>query len=144
MTSVFSPEGLDLLSEAKVETNKAFDHGGWELEVGQYEIAGKVGDRNIARDRNFILLPIKFTNRLSRPVHVNLNTFESTMFDTNGEKMSPRGLVHVGSKTNIGQDLEPGESLSGLLLFDALKGLKPGKLKLRDYRTQRTATVILP
>jgi hypothetical protein len=145
MISVFSPEGIDMLSDAKVKQGQAFDHIGWELEVGQPEISRvKVGTTMPYSGKNLVLIPVKFTNQLSRPSFVNFNTFAPTLLDVNGEQMAWRSnFIHLGSKTTIGQSVEPGESLTGLLVFNGLPGQKPSKLKLYDYKSRRTVTVSL-
>lgn len=146
MKTSFSPDGLELLSEIKAEFGKPFDVSGLEAEVQEVMIHEKpVGRYQPYQDFRIFTVQLKLTNLLARPQQLNWNTLKPTLTDENGEKLAwQTDYLSMGTKTSLNQEVPPGESVRGLLVFKALKIQKPARLRLLEEGARRTAIITIP
>ncbi|MFZ4506880.1 MAG: hypothetical protein ACOYON_04195 [Fimbriimonas sp.] len=138
----FSPDGFDFVNEFTGEVGKPFDVSAVEAEV--QEVAshqGNVGNYKRYQDRLIFTVQVKYTNLLSRPLLLNWNTLKPTLLDENGEKMGwETDMISLGTGSSISQEVAPGESIRGLLIFKGQGAQKPAKLRLLEPSSGRTAT----
>jgi hypothetical protein len=147
MKTIFSPSGLDMLSEAGAELNKPFDFGGVEVEVqevkGHTEPLGRF--RLYNKESMIFTATVKYTNLLLRPINMYWATLRPELTDEDGEKILwQQDWVSMGTKSSLNQEVAPGESLRGMFVFTGLKSQKPVRLRLVDAQTKRMVTIKLP
>lgn len=148
MKTTFSPDGLDLVNEVKAELNKPFDVSGMEVEVQEIATHSQIGRFKTNASTNpktvLVTVQVKYTNLLARPKNIMWRTLFPSMTDTNGEKIFwEQDFLGLGTKTTHTATLEPGESTTGLFVFRAKVGQKPGRLRLLDERARRLVTINL-
>jgi hypothetical protein len=147
MKTTFSPDGLDMLSDANAELVKPFDMSGVEMEVQEIKSHTEAFGRFRPYNKESVILTatVKYTNLLLRPTNFYWATFRPELTDENGEKIEwQQDWVSIGTQSSLNQEVAPGESLRGMFVFKGLKSQKPARLRLRDERTKRTVTIKLP
>jgi len=137
--SIFTTNGIDLANEGPGQIGAKFEVGGREIEVQEVATrSSKVGDYEPSEDAQLITVQVKVTNLFAKPLGVAWNSFEPKLMTEDGEELDWRSdYISMGSGKTIGQDVAPGESVRGLLVFSAPKGVSPNRLKLKDTSTGR-------
>lgn len=142
--SIFSTNGINLANEGPGQIGTKFEVGGREVEVQEVATrSSKVGNYEPSEDSQLITVQVKVANLFGQPLTVSWNSFEPKLLTEDGEEIDWRSdYISMGSGKTISQDVAPGESVRGLLVFGGPKGVTPNRLKLKDTSTGRV--VIIP
>lgn len=145
-TSVFSPDGISIASDATVELAKPFDFAGFDMEIQEMkESAEPIGSYNPSATSGLYYVIVKFSNPLAKPLSVGWQYFKPELTDENGEKVHwPSDLVSMSAGTTFVQDVDGDGSVRARYIFTGAKGLKLAKFKLTHNRTERSITVKVP
>lgn len=146
MTSTFSPDGLELGNQAKPEFGKPFDVNGFTVEVQKVEPReGPLGTYHAEDGGILFTVQYKITNLQAVSQQLKWTTLQATLTDQNGEKIDwSVGLVSPTSGKEINTDLEPGDSMTCVLVFKGSRSQKPTKLRLVDGNGKRASFIDLP
>ncbi len=146
MTSVFAPDGMNVLQTVPAPFAKPFDFGAFDINVEKVEAApGAVGQYEPAEGQTIFVVNVSFTNMLNRPHRLAWGTFEPKLTDENGDTIEwcSDMLTLTGNQT-IDEELEGGQIKKAMMVFRGVKGQKPKKLKLFCNDLQRTVNIDLP
>lgn len=141
--SIFTNDGIDLANEGPGKIGTKFEVGGREIEVQEVATrTSKVGDYEPSEDNQVITVQMKVTNLFAKPISVSWSSFQPSLTTEDGEQLDWRSdFISMGSGKTISQEVAPGESIRGLLVFAAPKGVLPNRLKLRENFTGRVIVI---
>lgn len=146
MTSIWSPDGVDTVIKSTGEFGKVWDSGPFDVTIDKIEkVETQVGNYEVPEGQALFLVHTTVKNSLKQPYRAVWGMYEPKLVDENGEEIEWRAdwLTITGNKT-IDQDLDPGDTIRGKLIFVGSKDLKPTKLTLSDSITKRTISFPVP
>lgn len=146
MTSIFAPDGMNVLQTVPAPFAKPFDFGAFDLNVETVEAApGAVGQYQPAEGQTIFVATVSFTNMLNRPHRLGWGTFQPKLMDENGDNIEwCSDMLTITGNQTIDEQIECDQVKRGKIVFRGVKGQKPKKLKLFCNELQRTVNIDLP